>query len=54
MVLIAVGTYLLLLVLLYLFVRGEAIRESAKPQLADVEIGPMQPMQSEAPSTIAF
>jgi hypothetical protein len=52
--LFAILVFLLLPVLLYLFVRGGAIRESPKPRLADVEIGPRQQIQSEARSTVSF
>ncbi len=52
--LIAIGAYLLFLVLVCLFLKGGGIRESPKPQPADVEIDPLEPMQSEPPSMIAF
>jgi hypothetical protein len=55
MFLISIGTYLFLLVWVCLFLKGGGIRESPKPpQLADIGISPLHPMQFEAPSTVAF
>ena len=51
---IATGAYLLFLTTVCLFLKGAALRENPKPSLADMEIGPLQPMQSDAPSRIVF
>jgi hypothetical protein len=52
--LIAIGAYLLLLVLTCLFLKGGAIRECPKPQSADIELDPLQQTQSEIPVAVAF
>jgi len=52
---VTIGAYLFFLVFVCLFLEGAAaLRESPKPQLADVEIGPLQPMQFDAPSMMVF
>jgi hypothetical protein len=51
--LIAIGAYLLLLVLACLFLKGGAIRECPKPHPADIEFDPLQPTQFEMPVVVA-
>ena len=51
--LIAIGAYLLLLVVTCLILKGGAIRECPKPQRADIELDPVQPIQDETPVAVA-
>ena len=51
--LIIIGAYLLLLALTCLILKGGAIRECPLPERAEIEMDPVQPMQSETPVTVA-